>query len=625
MSERITEHLLLKEMGIEFGKNNFCCVYEQGDVKNRQDIMDLLAKAGGKPSNCELDNYSIQSKGFGKPEFIITINSDPHWLIVIECKKNVSKHQSEKLDHPKEYAVDGVLYYAKFLKQKFNIIAIAVSGTSKEKIKVSTFKWLNNTSHHEELQKGKDVLYTPENYINLINGQEAKKAVSIKEIQDLAWLMHNNLRSLKMTEKNKPIFIAGILIALKDKRFEDNYSKNTDFSILFNSLCHSIKTVLESNVVKDEKIENIISDIKKIGENTALRSIPLEQDNSLKWYIKKLANNIKPMMDNANEAVDALGIFYHEFVKYTGGDGSGLGIVLTPQHLTEFMVDLAGVNKSSKVVDICCGSGAFLVTAMTKMMTEANYKDCESIKRNQLFGVEENIDMYTLAIANMIVRGDGKSNIEQGDCFDKKIIDKLKEKNINVGLINPPYSQKDHCELEFVEKMLDILTTNGIGVAVVPVSCAIGTKFKDVRERLFKKHTLLAVFSMPSDIFYSNNANTNTCVMVWKAKSPHDKEHKTFFGYYKDDGFVKAKKLGRIDKNNKWEGIKKEWIENYRDKIIKNGLTAYRHVNWDDEWLCEAYMETDYSKLTDADFEKTIKNYLAYLVKSGENDDNAKN
>ena len=183
-------------------------------------------------------------------------------------------------------------------------------------------------------------------------------------------------------------------------------------------------------------------------------------------------------MDFADNTIDALGIFYHEFVKYSGGDGSGLGIVLTPQHLTEFMCGLAEVNKNSKVVDICCGSGTFLVTAMSKMFKRASDKDITRIRNNSLFGIESDDDIYTLAIANMIVRGDGKSNIIFGDCFNGSIKKELQAKNIDICLINPPYSQ-DITELEFVENMLDILATGGTGVVVVPMSCAIGTKFKE--------------------------------------------------------------------------------------------------------------------------------------------------
>lgn len=321
-------------------------------------------------------------------------------------------------------------------------------------------------------------------------------------------------------------------------------------------------------------------------------------------------------MNVADSTFDALSIFYHEFIKYSGGDGKGLGIVLTPQHLTEFMCEIAEINRNSKVVDIACGSGSFLVTAMKKMFDDAgNPNELENIRNNNLYGVELDNDLYMLAVTNMIILKDGKSNIFHGDCFNKKIISKLKNKNINIGLLNPPYSQDDVSELEFVEQLLDILTIGGTGTVVVPMSCAIGTKFKDIRKRLFKKHTLDAVFSMPDDIFYPNG--TNVCVMVWKAHKPHNTKKSTFFGYYKDDGFLKMKKLGRIDYHGQWTNIKEKWIKLYNEREIVSGITSKKSVDDGDEWLCEAYMETDYTKLKTEDFQRTINDYLAYLIKNG--------
>ncbi|MBP5287008.1 MAG: N-6 DNA methylase [Elusimicrobiales bacterium] len=611
-SERITEDLTLKEMNITLGKNDNCYVYEQGNINNISKIEALLKKAGGKPKICELNDFSNGGNGKAQPEFIITFDNDRNTIIVIECKKSINRHISEKLNQPKDYAVDGVLYYSKFLKSDYNVIAIAVSGTNKNNLKISTFDWRKNQNLPQEIIKGKDVLYTPENYLRLIKGENVKKALSMQEIREMALMMHDYLRDLKVSEKSQPVFIAGILIALKDKDFSLEYSSANSFNSLHNRLITAINTVLNESDIRKEKIQDIKHHFEMIGKNGKIKTIPLEENQSLLWFISELDKKIKPMMDYADVTVDALGIFYHEFVKYSGGDGKGLGIVLTPQHLTEFMCELAQINKNSKVVDICCGSAAFLVTAMSKMFVNANQLDIDKIKKDALYGVEFDDDIYTLSIANMIVRGDGKSNIIYGDCFDERTIKELKEKNINIGLINPPYSQKDHCELEFVNNLLNILTVGGIGVAVVPMSCAIGTKFKAERELLFKEHTLKAVFSMPDDMFYSHDANTNVCVMVWEAHKPHDYTSNTYFGYYKNDGFVKAKKLGRIDKFNKWHQIKKEWIKNYENKIVKSGVSCLKSVKHSDEWLAESYMETDYDNLSDRDFIQGIKNFCIY-------------
>jgi type I restriction-modification system DNA methylase subunit len=613
--EQYTESLVLQEMKCTIGENAFGYVFPQGDVSSVDKLEKLLKKAGGKSAACPLADYSQGGNGKAKPEYVITFNKQPKTIIVVECKKSTTRHISETFDRPKDYAVDGTLYYAKFLKEEYNVIAIGVSGTKKDNIKVNAYQWQRNQESYTELKKARDVIYEPENYLRLVSGESIKKSISIEDIQNLALKMHESLRSLAVTERAKPVFIAGILIALKDDDFVKEYINLISFKSLLNRLQDAINNVLKDSDVRPDKIDDIHNHFTIIGKNTKLKVIPLGHYNSLSWYIEELEKKIKPMMDYSDNTIDALGIFYHEFVKYSGGDGSGLGIVLTPQHLTEFMCDLAEINKNSKIVDICCGSGTFLVTAMGKMFKDANNKDITRIRQNSLFGVESDDDIYTLAIANMIVRGDGKSNIIYGDCFNQKIKDELKAKNINIGLINPPYAQ-DTTELEFVENMLDILSTNGTGVVVVPMSCAIGTKFKGTRERLFKKHTLKAVFSMPDDMFYSNNANTNVCVMVWEAHKPHSSTKNTFFGYYKDDGFVKAKKLGRIDKFNKWQGIEAEWLRLYHELETKEGLSVTKTVNWDDEWLCEAYMETDYSALTQDNFQDTVNAYLAYLVKS---------
>lgn len=614
--EQFTESLTLQEMKSVLGKNSFGYVFPQGDVSKVGKIEKLLKKAGGKPVNCAMLDFSQGGTGKAKPEYIITFDDDIHTIIVVECKKAVSKHSSENYDHPRDYSVDGVLYYAKYLKEEYNVIALAVSGTQKDKMKVSAYYWARQQNSYTELTKARDIILEPRNYIELIKGNKLKKAYSLDEIRETAIDMHNYLREIKVTEAHKPIFIAGILIALNDDDFSKTYASLTSYKMIMQNIQTAIENVLVASDVKSSRISYIKQVFKILQDNTKFAEIPLGHSKSITWYIEQLELKIKPMMDYADSTVDALGVFYHEFIKYSGGDGSGLGIVLTPQHLTEFMCDLAGVNKNSRVVDICCGSGSFLVTAMSKMFKQANPEEVEHIRKDGLYGVEFDDGLYTLAIANMIIRKDGKSNIYKGDCFNEQITKELKSKNINIGLINPPYSQTDKEELEFVEHLLDILSVGGIGVVVVPMSCAIGTKFKATRERLFKKHTLKAVFSMPDDIFYPTS--TNVCVMVWEAHNPHDETLETFFGYCKDDGFVKRKKLGRIDVYNKWESIEKEWIRLYRNRDVVDGLSARSCVSAKDEWLCEAYMKTDYSKLTVNDFQQTINDYLAYLVKSGD-------
>ncbi len=625
--ERYTESLTEREMKIlKYGENVFGNVYVQGETTPISAINEALKNVGGKPKECDLNDYSKGGRGKSEPEYIITLKKDLNTIIVVECKNSIKKHQSDNLNKPKDYAIDGVLYYAKYLKVSFNVIAVAISGTDINSIKVNTFYWVKGQSDYIELLKAKDIILEPENYLRLVNGEKVQKEYSLEGVNQTAINMHESLRINKMTEKLKPLFVAGILLALQDKDFCNDYDKLTSFSSLLNSCCVAIENVLSDGEIEDKKIREIKGKFKEVESVIKLKNTPLNEDNSLRWYIDQLERKIKPMMDYVGNTIDALGIFYHEFISYSSGDGNSLGIVLTPQHLTEFMADLINIDKNSKVIDICCGSGAFLVTAMGKMFKEASTpREIEYIRKNNLYGIEQDADIHTLALANMIIRKDGKSHIVHGDCFNKDTIAKfkdLKDTNgqsivLNKGLLNPPYSQKDHCELEFVEQELKLLCQGGELAVVCPMSCAIGTKFKEVRERLMKNNTLKAVFSMPDEIFNGNGVSTNVCVMVWEAGVKHDSNVSTFFGYYKDDGFVKRKKLGRIDAYGKWEEIKKEWLRLYREKEVKDGLSAKACVTDKDEWLCEAYMKTDYSKLKEQDFQLTLNNYLAYLIKEG--------
>ena len=624
--EKYTEKLTEEEMKFSrYGENDFGSVYVQGENTPNSNINDALKRAGGKPQVCGLADFSVHGSGKARPEYLITLKHDLNTIIVVECKNTVKKHRSELSDHPKDFAVDGVLYYAKYLKDCFNVIAVAISGTKKNEILADAFYWAKNQLNYIDLPKAKNIILEPENYLKLVRGEKVKKAYSLSEVKATAVSLHDSLRINKMTEKQKPLFIAGILLALQDDSFSNDYDKMTNFDTLLDGCCSAIRRVLNDGEIESEKIGEIQRKFQEIRGVIKLKATPLADDNSLRWYINQLEMRIKPMMDYVGNTIDALGVFYHEFISYSSGDGNSLGIVLTPQHLTEFMADLIGIDKNSCVVDVCCGSGAFLVTAMGRMFKQvATPEEIEHIRKNNLYGIEQDSDIHTLALANMIIRKDGKSHIIHGDCFDVATINRLRnlkdgEGNaivLNKGLLNPPYSQKDHAELEFLEQELDLLCQGGEVAVVCPMSCAIGTKFKEIRKRLMEHHTLKAVFSMPNDIFYGQGVGTCVCVMVWEAGKPHDSTISTFFGYYKDDGFVKRKKLGRIDGGD-WESIKEKWLRLYREKEVVDGLSAKAYVTAQDEWLCEAYMVTDYARMTSLTFEQSIRDFLAFQVKTG--------
>ena len=156
---------------------------------------------------------------------------------------------------------------------------------------------------------------------------------------------------------------------------------------------------------------------------------------------------------------------------------------------------------------------------------------------------------------------------------------------------------------------------------MVQMSCVTSANARTitVRERLLKQHTLLGVFTMPDDLFHP--VGVITCVIVFEAKKPHPKGFKSFFGYFKNDGYQKTKHMGRVNRGQ-WEEIKAHWLSLYVNREKEVGLSILQAVTAEDEWCAEAYMETDYSKMRREDFERVVRNYAVFkmlgAVASGE-------
>jgi type I restriction-modification system DNA methylase subunit len=602
-NERKTESLTrdqLRELGY----------YSSDDLKveeqksDSQVITELLAKA------------SKSGNGAGYPEFIITHkNSDV--LIVIECKADTKFHESDKKDKPKDYAVDGVLHYASFLKKEFHIIAIAISGDENNH-RISTYQW--NRGENRFLSRKLQNLQKYEDYYEIFHSKD-RVVLTEEELMSYAKKLHDQMRDeVKLKEAEKPLLVAALLLALDNDEFVREFKAITSPKKLATRIIESIIESLEISGISKEKIDTLKNEFGFITTHTYLTSgeidhqNPSHNNNSLHKFLVDIQKNVYPFVKKVNN-IDIIGKFYSEFLRYTGGDGKGLGIVLTPAHVTELFCDLAEVNKNSKVLDLCTGTGAFLIAAMQKMVDDdPTVSELDYIYKNSLVGVETQTNMFALAVANMIIRGDGKTNLFQNNCFDLKT-DTLSKFGCNVGLINPPYSQKkqDEMELVFIKKLLDCLTVGGIGVAIIPQSAVMNNVTNnDLKREILKYHTLKAVMSMPDELFYP--IGTVTCVLVFEAHKPHNESKQTWFGYWKNDGFEKIRNQGRIDFARKYESnIKKNWLDVYYNRKEVEGLSILQNVTGNDEWLVESYLKTDYSNLNSKAFQDNLKNYATYL------------
>lgn len=198
------------------------------------------------------------------------------------------------------------------------------------------------------------------------------------------------------------------------------------------------------------------------------------------------------MIAHSNIGYDVLGRFYIEFIRYAASEQKS-GLVLTPSHITELFCDLGELNVNDIVYDPCCGTGGFLVAAMQRMFKLAgnDMGKREHIRKLQICGCEFRSDIFTYACSSMRFRGDGKSNIYNGDCFHyaKSIADNHKP---TVAFLNPPYDVGTAGQMRFVEHALSVLDkkANGRVVAIVQMSCVTKNDkdLKAVRASILAKH-----------------------------------------------------------------------------------------------------------------------------------------
>lgn len=425
-------------------------------------------------------------------------------------------------------------------------------------------------------------------------------------------------------------------------------------------------------------IEGVLSDLLD-GSDNKTKKIELLQKNVLgnqkvralkttDWteILETIILDIYRYIDtDSSEGQDILNMFFIAFNKYTGKADKNQAF--TPDHITEFMCRVTGVDRTKRVLDATCGSGSFLVQAMVKELADCRRGKTEDeaavlmkkVKEEHIFGIEVEEKAYGLSTTNMLIHGDGNSNIKFGSCFDCKQF--IMDANPDIILMNPPYNAKpigipekyksdwgkakDGKEdptkgLVFIHFLSDVikemnykreedgLPRKTVKMAVLlPVSAAIGTKNVIQAEKavMLEENTLEAVFTLPNEIFYPG-ASASACCMVFTLGEPHVKADgtvkETFFGYYKEDGFKKKKNLGRVEQfdengDSKWKAIEEEWLKLFRNHKSVDGLSATAEVTGEDEWLCEAYMRTDYSTLCEEDFQQTLNNYLAYLIREG--------
>lgn len=614
-SERNTDRWvdsLLKEADIELDA-------EKSSIKEIQDALKTASKS--------------KTGKMGKPEYIGVVKD---FIIVIEDKKDVSMHEKDndsgvislEVQDVKDYAVNGALFYAKHLVKNTSykkVIAIGVSGNAKRH-KITPI-YVEDTEPYTRLDDVESFISFNEvnidDYYKKVILEEDTTEKELKEVLKDASELHEDLRVYgSLGTREKPIVVSGILLAL-DEISTGGFSISsligdtvkTDGQKIFDA----IEAKFTRNPIKPQKKKDkVLSQFSIFKTNEVLNTKNETLGKTpLKHYAEFLYDKIYKSIKYTSSSEDYLGRFYSEFMSYGGGDGQDLGIVLTPKHITDLFCELADLKTDSVVLDPCCGTAGFLVAAMHHMLELTDDEATQrNIRQQQLHGIELEDYMFTIAVTNMILRGDGKSNIESADFFSRKA-GELQLKGANIGMINPPYSlakKKKNAKLYeicFIEHMLDSLVVGGTGFAIVPQSSMTGKTKEEqaVKENILKHHTLEGVITLNKDTFYG--VGVIPCIAIFTAGVPHPAKKECKFINFEDDGFKVAPHIGLVETESAIDK-KQHLLDIWYSRIEADTKYCVKTTIKDtDEWLHSFYYFNDEIP-TDVDFEKTVGDYLTF-------------
>lgn len=558
-------------------------------------------------------------------------------VILVECKKDFRKWtQSNIMQQLQDY----VRYEKAYSNKKIVAILAETDGN-----KVWVWHGQSVIIDEEHRKTKERVIKTFAEYEDIVFGKVNDKIKVVDSIK----ILNEKLHSDGIDEKLRSQFVGTCLLALKNGLVYENVKSTLDPNtgtelppqrVVVKAIINILSGLLSKNkgVEKLNKASKLSILSTKVLDAQDVANLNYEELTDILRFID---NNIVPYINDTNTAgQDLLNLFFTTFNKYVGK--SDKNQAFTPDHICNFMSKAVGVNKNSRILDPCCGSGAFLVRAMTDAMDDCDTeKERANVKKHQIYGIEYEDGAFGLASTNMLIHGDGNSNVIQASMFERERW--IKESNINVVLMNPPYNAtRKVCDPQYVKKwggknkedpskgfhfvewVARHVSSSCKMAVLLPMQAAIGItgevgKFK---EKMLSQYTLDAVFSLPNEIFYPG-ASAIACCMIFDLSQRHEKSNReTFFGYFKEDNFIKRKGLGRVEKtdekgNSLWSITEELWLDLYRNRKVMPGLSVMQKVSYQDEWLAEAYMKTDYTKLTEEDFQTTINNYFSYLVKEG--------
>jgi hypothetical protein len=624
-------------------------------------LSDYFTKNGGAGANRPDAKLLLKDKNFNYYPILIEYKGYKDKLVKLDSDGQVENRTNKNEPHLKNissFAVNGAVHYANAVLHHTSytgIIAIGMTGYKDETGKIqheigvyyvsknnfgigqkvgefSDFSFLAPKNFDEFIEKVKTLNLSQEEIDKLKEQREKEIDASLVKLNND---IYQNEKGLG--ENDRVYLVAASIIAtlgipdkvspLEKSDLKSSSEKgNTDGEIIV----RKITAFLGEKEIPAEKKDLIVRTLKNTLTTENINKVE-NGESQLKRVFSKIVDDLG-IYYKIGLTTDFTGKLFNEMYSWLGFSQDKLNdVVLTPSYIATLLVKLARVNKDSYVWDFAAGSAGLLVAAMNEMLVDAKNNITSppeltqkeiKIKTEQLLGLELLSSVYMLAILNMILMGDGSSNILNKDS--------IKDFDGNYGfgqtnskftadafVLNPPYSANGN-GMNFVEKALGMMN-KGYAAIIIQNSAGSG-KAKEYNKKILEKHTLLASIKMPVDIFIGKSS-VQTYIYVFKVNEKHHKDEIVKFIDFSNDGYTRTNRK-KSSNNLKDTDCAKERYEELVNLVRfgKSKLNIFTEKEYYEgtidpkngsDWNQTAPIDT---KPTLQDFKKTVSDYLAWEV-----------
>lgn len=624
-------------------------------------LTEYFTKNGGAGANRPDAKLLLQDKSLNYYPVLIEYKGYKDKLVKLNTLGQVDNKKAKNEPNFKNingYAVNGAIHYANAILHHTSytdIIAIGVTGYKDERGKLqheigvyyvsksnlgagqkvgeyTDLSFLRAENFDAFIEHVKNLSLTPEELQRLREQREQEITASLTKLnndiyQNEKGLGENDRVYLVAASIIATIGVPGKVKPLEKSDLESSSEvDNRDGDIMV----RKIKAFLEEKDLPSDKKKLILSTLK----NT------LTTDN-----INKVENGETQLKRVFSKIIDDLGIYYkiglttdftgklfNEMYSWLGFSQDKLNdVVLTPSYVAQLLVRLARVNKDSYVWDFATGSAGLLVAAMNEMLSDARatiaspdelaLKEAR-IKAEQLLGLELLSSVYMLAVLNMILMGDGSSNILNKDSltdFDGKYGFGKHDTPFpaDAFVLNPPYSAEGS-GMNFVERALGMMN-KGYAAIIIQNSAGSG-KARDINRRILRRNTLIASIKMPIDLFLGKSS-VQTNIYVFKVAEKHNPKQMVKFIDFSNDGYTRTNRKKASINLRDTDRAKERYEELVN--LVHYGR-QYLNIFTEEEYYEDTIDPSDGgdwnksapidTRPTLADFKKTVADYLAWEV-----------